>query len=79
MRLLGGGGRGAPDLIYIYIYIYIWCIFGPPFGPWTPGPILVGVAIFMEYVYFRWKSVFVETLLLVHVSEEIIHVLVQWI
>ena len=45
---------------------------GPLFGPWTPGPILVGVAIFVEYV---WKSVFEETRLLVHVSEKIL----QWI
>ena len=56
-------------LIYIYIQIYIRLIFGPPFGPWTPGPILVDVAIFVEYV---WKSVFEETRLLVHVSEKIL-------
>ena len=40
--------------MYIYIYIYIRLIFGPLFGPWTPGPILVGVAIFVEYVRNRF-------------------------
>ena len=54
--------------IYIYIYIniniYIRLILGPPFGPWTPGPILVDVAICSEYVDFCRKSFFGKTILL---------------